>query len=448
MTLRVNVPRKLKPLLAAKRYKGAYGGRGGAKSHFFAEQALILCYTRSTRIVCIREIQNSIKDSVKQLLEDKIKSLGLTGAFHIVDQEIRGPHGSLIIFKGMQAYNAENIKSLEAYDIAWVEEAQNLSQRSLDLLRPTIRKDGSELWFSWNPRYKTDPVDAFFRKNPPPDAVSICVNWRDNPWFPEVLRKEMEHDFSIDPDKAEHTWNGAYGFGQGAILARWVAAADRDGRINDEVIFDPSGSPVEISSDIGFRDTAAWWFWQRHVNGFSVFGYDADSGLDADDWCNRLVNRLTSIGINRSQLGKIWLPHDAKVKTFQSKHSSVERFITTFGSDKVGIVPQSSKRDQINAARTVISRCAFNKTRCEPGLDGLRAWEFKWIEESGVFSREPDHNWASHPSDAFSYGSQIMIEDIVEKQEEKQLRGITVGNIHGVTLDEMWETAPKPGQRI
>src|SRR6478752_4959353 len=180
MAIRVEVPRKLKPLLYAKRYKGAYGGRGGAKSHFFAEQVILKAYASHKRIVCIREVQNSIKDSVKQLLIDKINKLGVMEWFEVLDQEIRGPHGSIIVFKGMQSYNASNIKSLEGYDIAWVEEAQTLSQHSLDLLRPTLRKDGSELWFSWNPRFKTDPVDMFFRKSPPSDAVSVMVNWYDN----------------------------------------------------------------------------------------------------------------------------------------------------------------------------------------------------------------------------------------------------------------------------
>ena len=189
-TLRISVPRKLKPLLGPKRYKGAYGGRGGAKSHFFAEQVVLRCLVRPTRVVCIREVQNSIKDSVRQLLIDKIEKLGVSTAFEVLESEIRGPNGSLIVFKGMQSYNAANIKSLEAYDIAWVEEAQTLSQHSLDLLRPTLRKEGSELWFSWNPRFKTDPVDAFFRKSPPEDAISVLVNWRDNPWFPDVLRRK------------------------------------------------------------------------------------------------------------------------------------------------------------------------------------------------------------------------------------------------------------------
>lgn len=447
--IRLEVPRKLKPLLSPKRYKGAYGGRGGAKSHFFAEQVIIECYRKTTRIVCIREVQNSIKDSVKQLLSDKITKLDLDSAFEVLEGEIRCKlNGSLIIFKGMQSYNADNIKSLEAYDIAWVEEAQTLSQHSLDLLRPTIRKEDSEIWFSWNPRHKTDPVDVFFRKHPHPDAISVEINWRDNPWFPAVLKKEMDHDFQSDSDKAEHIWNGQYGSSHGAILSRWVSHAEREGRINERVKFDPQGSPVEISSDIGFRDTTSWWFWQRKIGGFSLFDYVGDNGLDADDWCEVLTDKLSEIGIDRKKLGKIWLPHDARAKTFQSKHSSVERFIHFFGPDKLGIVEQSKKQDQISAARKVINKCEFNSLKCDAGLDGLRAWEFEWNEELNVFGREPVHNWASHPSDAFAYGCQIMVETIEEFKEDKPLRGISVGNIHGVTLDEMWKSVKPKSKRI
>lgn len=442
-TLRVEVPRKLKPLLAPRRYKGAYGGRGGAKSHFFAEQIIVRCLIQPTRVVCIREVQNSIKDSVRQLLIDKIEKLGLLQTFDVLESEIRGPGGSQIVFKGMQSYNAANIKSLEGYDIAWVEEAQTLSQHSLDLLRPTLRKNGSELWFSWNPRFKTDPVDQFFRKNPPDDAVSVLINWRDNPWFPDVLRKEMEHDFATDPDKAEHIWNGAYGFGQGAILARWVAIAERNGRITD-VKADPDGAPIVVSSDIGFRDTAGWWFWQPQLGGYKVLKYIGESGFDADDWIPQLQKEIEAIG---APLGRIWLPHDARAKTFQSKHTTVDKFLTAFGAAHVAVVPQTKKLDQISAARTVINKCEFDRDGCEDGLDGLRAWEYEYNEETGVFSREPVHNWASHPSDAFAYGCQVMQLAEPPKPAPEEMRGVTVGRAT-VTLEEMWRDTPRQSHRI
>jgi phage terminase large subunit len=447
-TLRVEIPRKLLPLLQPKRYKGAYGGRGGAKSHFFAEQIIIKCYNQPTRVVCIREVQNSIKDSVKQLLQDKIAKLGLNFAFETLESEIRCNNGSIIIFKGMQSYNADNIKSLEGYDLAWIEEAQTLSQHSLDLLRPTLRKENSELWFSWNPRYKTDAVDKFFRKQPPADAISVMVNWRDNPWFPEVLRKEMEHDFLIDEDKADHIWNGAYGAGQGAILARYVNKAEREGRIG-VVAYDPEGSPIEVSSDLGFRDTSSWWYWQRKQGGFSLLMYDGDSGLDADDWIQRIQNNL--IVLSKGKVGKIWLPHDAKAKTFQSKYSSIEQFLKAFGTGKVGVVPQTKKSDQINAARTIISKCEFDEKLCEEGLDGLRAWEYQYNEENGVFSREPLHNWASHPSDAFAYGCQVMQESPApekDKEPEYPVKAINDTTIQLPPLNDMWEQSKQSNRRI
>lgn len=438
-TLRVEVPRALKPLLTPKRYKGAYGGRGGAKSHFFAEQLVIRCYRTTTRAVCIREVQNSIRDSVRQLLIDKIQKLGLGPHFEVLEAEIRGPNGSLIIFRGMQSYNAETIKSLEAYDIAWVEEAQTLSEKSLELLRPTIRKEGSEIWFSWNPRNRTDPVDKFFRKYPMPESemTSVLVNWRDNPWFPDVLRKEMEHDKKVDPETAEHVWEGGYGMQHGAILARWVERADRAGRINDSVLFDRDGPGIEISSDIGFRDTASWWFWQRRIGGFHLLDYDQDSGLNAEDWIKRLQERITARGW---PLGKIWLPHDARAKTFAAKYTAVEQFLSVFKTPHVGVVPVSTKADRINAARAIIQRCEFHKTNCETGLDGLRAWEYEWNPDLQTFSREPLHNFASHPSDAFSYGCQVM-QSLPPPESKPEPRAMGVGphSPNSLRLDDLWK---------
>lgn len=447
MTIQVNVPRKLKPLLYPKRYKGAYGGRGGAKSHFFAEQVILQAYMKPTRIVCIREVQNSIKDSVRQLLIDKAEKFGLTQWFDIKEAEITGPNGSIIVFKGMQSYNASNIKSLEGYDIAWVEEAQTLSQHSLDLLRPTLRKENSELWFSWNPRYKTDPVDKFFRKNPPAEAISVLVNWYDNPWFPDVLRKEMLHDFDVDQDKAEHIWNGAYGAGQGAILARWVNQAERDGRISDDLVFDPNAGPLEISCDLGFRDTASFWYWQRMLGGFHLLKYDGDTGLDADDWIPRIKSNVLEIGAKKLH---IWLPHDARAKTFQSKETTIERFIKAFDVENCDIVPQSKKADQISAARSVINKCAFHRTNCEDGLDGLMAWEFEYNEENNVFSREPLHNWASHPSDAFAYGCQVMQEHTLKPSEQPVIWPVQAVNgiIQTAPLNELWKDVPRKSNRI
>lgn len=212
-TLEIDTPRWALPLLKPARYKGAWGGRGSGKSHFFAEMLIeehIINPNQSS--VCVREIQKTLSQSVKRLLEDKIAKLNVGSYFECLDSMIKSRNGSgTIIFMGMQNHTADSIKSLEGYDRAWVEEAQSLSQNSLDKLRPTIRKPNSELWFSWNPNQDSDPVDVLLRgEHAPPDATVVKVNWSDNPWFPDVLQDEMQYDARRDPDKYAHIWMGEY----------------------------------------------------------------------------------------------------------------------------------------------------------------------------------------------------------------------------------------------
>jgi phage terminase large subunit len=213
LDLVIETPRKALPLLEPARYKGAFGGRGSGKSHFFAELLIEEHVANPDQLsVCIREYQRTLEQSVKRLLEAKINKLGVGSHFEIQDRQIKSRTGSgTIIFEGMQNYNAESIKSLEGFDRAWFAEAQRASQRSLDFLRPTIRKDGSELWFDWNPNEPTDPIDVLLRgPKPPPDSIVVEMNYQDNPWFPKVLREEMEYDKATDPDKYAHVWLGQY----------------------------------------------------------------------------------------------------------------------------------------------------------------------------------------------------------------------------------------------
>lgn len=195
-----------------RRYKGLRGGRGSGKSHCFAGHGVILAATRpGFRMVCVREVQRSIADSVKQLIEDKIQVFGLSGLFKSTDTEINGRNGSKIIFRGMQNHTAASVKSLEGYDVALIEEAQTLSKMSLEILTPTIRKPGSEIWAAWNPGSEDDAIDAFFTGNEDSDAFLLShVNWDSNPWFPDELRADMERDKLRDRDKYEHVWEGAY----------------------------------------------------------------------------------------------------------------------------------------------------------------------------------------------------------------------------------------------
>ena len=225
MNLDIDTPPWAIPLLSPSRYKGAHGGRGSGKSHFFAE-LLVEEHTanQNQKSVCIREVQKSIKMSAKLLIENKIEQLGVGHYFEVQETVVKSRRGSgVMIFQGMQNHTADSIKSLEGFDRAWVEEAQSISQRSLDLLRPTIRKPESEIWFSWNPQYETDPVDVLLRgKNPPDNAIVINVNYSDNPWFPDVLREEMEYDRRRDYDKYLHVWEGQYQtFGEALVFRNW-----------------------------------------------------------------------------------------------------------------------------------------------------------------------------------------------------------------------------------
>jgi phage terminase large subunit-like protein len=211
-TLRIETPRVFLPLLQPGRYKGAYGGRGSGKSHFFAEAAVERCMLEpGTRIVCVREVQKSLKESVKRLIEDKIIKLDVGSHFKVKTDSIVTPGGGVILFQGMQDHTAESIKSLEGFNIAWAEEAQTMTSRSLEFLRPTIRTPNSELWFSWNPRNASDPVDQLLRGSTlPPGAKVVRANYADNPFFTDELEAERQYDYINKPDRYPHIWLGEY----------------------------------------------------------------------------------------------------------------------------------------------------------------------------------------------------------------------------------------------
>lgn len=418
--LRVSVPRAYAPLLQPARYKGAHGGRGSAKSHFFAERLILRCLERKTRAVCIREVQNTLRDSVRQLLVDKIVKFGLEDEFEVLEAEIRvRRNGGLIIFRGMQNYSAENIKSLEDFDVAWVEEAQTLTERSLRLLRPTIRKDGSELWFSWNPRYETDAVDKFLRQNPPPGAVVVSVNWDANPWFPKELRDEMSHDYATDPEMADHVWGGAYEvISAGAYFAKHLQALENAGRIGD---FPPiDGLPVFTSWDLGVDDYTSIWFFQV-------------TGLNSDEPRVRIIDFWESDGLGPQQIipaalpeyvpdlqdrvesmlllgrkspfsyTRHFLPHDIKVREWGAGARARIQTLTGLGvpMDSIKVGSPQNDEDRINAIRELLPLCEFNATsRVRLGLTHLRRYSRRMNEQLGIYLG-PLHDEHSHAADAF-----------------------------------------------
>lgn len=246
MQINPSIPSWYLPFLSPARYKVLKGGRAGGKSHVFAQDLVVkMCANPTLRAVSIREVQKSLKYSAKQLIEDKISSLGASDMFEITQTEIRRKGGGVCIFQGMQDHTADSVKSLEGFDIAWVEEAQNLSARSLKLLRPTIRKAGSELWFSYNPDQKTDPVDEFFSNNQPENTVIAHINYDQNPWLDASILDEIEHDRRTDPDGFNHVWLGDYNTRLNAqvFAGKWVI---------DEFTPQPDWDGAYFGADWGF----------------------------------------------------------------------------------------------------------------------------------------------------------------------------------------------------
>jgi len=348
------------------------------------------------RAVCIREVQKDLKDSAKLLIEDKIRHHGLDEGcgFQIMEKEIRTPGDGLIIFKGMKDYTANSIKSLEGFDIAWPEEAHTLSALSLQMLRPTIRKPGSQLWFSWNPRRKVDPVDEFFRsKEPPKDSIVVKANWNDNPWFPDELENERLHDFAANPDQYGHVWEGEYvSVVQGSYFAQALSQAKREGRIG-KVARDPH-LPVKAFWDIGIQDATSIWIVQWVGREIRVLDYYEAVGQP-------LGTHLQWLRSNDYGEAICVLPHDA------SKHDLItgtrfEDHIRAAGFEAETIPNQGkgAAMKRIEAARRIFPAIWFNEPKCSAGLDAL-GWYHEKIDEERRVGLGPDHDWSSHAADAF-----------------------------------------------
>ena len=329
-----------KPLLAPARYKGAWGGRGSGKSHFFGEMAVEECLMQpATRIVCIREVQKTLAQSSKHLIETKIHELGVGRQFDITKDQIKTPGDGLIIFTGMQDHTAESIKSLEGFRIAWIDEAQTLSARSLSLLRPTIRAENSELWASWNPRRKSDAIDDFLRAKKPTGSIVVKANWKDNPWFPSVLEDERKLDLDLYPDRYDHIWEGDYAKAfEGAYFAQLLAAARSSGRIG-KVAADPL-LPIRAFIDIGgsgaTADAFTIWIVQWVGQEIRILDYYEAVGQVLAfhvNWMRKqgyqdAIVYLPHDGINENNVtGKTYKTHleEAGFKVFEAPDAEVEQ---------------------------------------------------------------------------------------------------------------------------
>lgn len=384
-------PEKLHCLFKPNRYKVLYGGRGGAKSWGIARALLILGTNKTLRILCARELQMSIKDSVHKLLSDQIAALELDGFYEIQNACIRGKNGTEFAFAGLRS-NVTQIKSFEGVDICWVEEAQSVSKSSWNVLIPTIRKEGSEIWVSFNPELEEDETYQRFVLHPPAGAVVEKINWNDNPWFPEVLRAEMEALKLRDHASYLTVWEGLCRKTiDGAIFGNELAVCELENRIT-HVAYDPS-KPVHRIWDLGWADNVAIWYLQFVGTETRLIRYQEDN--------QKTISHYLAEGQKWGYVYDTdWLPHDAQNKTLAANGRSIEEIVRATGA-KTRVIPRTAIVDSINAARTIFGSCWFDRENTADGLQCLRHYQYEVDKDSGLFSKAPLHNWASHGADAF-----------------------------------------------
>jgi phage terminase large subunit len=416
-TLQIDIAEVFEPLLAPARYKAAWGGRGSGKSHFFAGLAVEDSLAEKGLLsVCVREIQKSLKDSAKRLIESKLVEYGLGEAdgFRVYNDRIQTPGDGVILFQGLQDHTAESIKSLEGFKRAWIEEAQTLSTTSLTLLRPTIRAEGSEIWASWNPRRKNDPIDLLLRGEQKPTGASVVrANWSDNPWFPSVLEQERKDCLRDNADQYDHIWEGGYATVlAGAYYAASLASARTEGRIG-RVAKDPL-MPVKAFWDIGVRDATAIWIAQFVDREIRVLDY------------YEAVNQ--SLGTHLEWLRRrgygdahCYLPHDA-AKRDEVQAVRFEDHIQAGGFETTMIKNQGAGAylKRIETARRIFPSIWFNQATTGGGVDAL-GWYHEKKDEVRNIGLGEEKDWSNHAADAF--GLMCVAYDAPEKAREFAYHG-------------------------
>jgi len=401
-TIQFQVPEVFVPLLKPMRYKGAYGGRGSGKSHFFAERLVHdSLYQRGLCSLCVREVQKSLAASSKKLIETKIKQFSLEGAgeFKIFEKQIQTPGDGVILFQGMQDHTSESVKSFDGFKRAWIEEAHMLSDRSFTLLRPTIRDRGSEIWASWNPRRKTDSIDSFFRAgHKPPRSMAVVANWRDNPFFPAELEEERQHDKKYFPERYDHIWEGGYATAfVGAYYAKHLTDASLEGRI----CFVPRDPLVGVKAfwDIGGAGAKAdaMAIWIAQFVGYEIRVLDYIEGQS--QVLAYYVNMLKKKGYEGCTC---ILPHDG-VNTNNITGKRYSEHLSEAGFDVPEPIPNQGAGAagmRIEASRRLFNRVRFNEKTTEAGRDALGYYHEKRDPDRNI-GLGPDHDWSSHGADAF-----------------------------------------------
>ena len=403
-------PSKLKCLFEPKhsRYRVLFGGRGAGKSHSVARALLCLGIKDTLRILCCREFMISMKDSVHKLLVDQIYDMGIEAHYEVTQSSIRGLNGTEFIFAGIKN-NINGLKSIEGIDYCWIEEASNVTQTSFDVLIPTIRKNDSEIWITFNPELPSDYTYKRFVIDPPTNAVVQKVNWNDNPWFPEVLDLERQSLRTRDFEAYQNVWEGfTRSTIDGAVFAKEMQRAEQDNRICN-VPYD-AVKPVIAVFDIGWADSTAVWFVQFIGMETRLIRYYETNQTTISE----ILAKMQTFGYVYDTL---YLPHDAQNRTISSNGRSLEEIVRASGYN-VRIIERTPISDSINAARTIFSSCYFDKTHTTAGLDCLRHYRYDVDPDTKQFSKSPLHDQYSHGADAFRYiGLMIQEKKVVKRTQ-------------------------------
>ena len=398
-------PVKLEGLFKPSRYKVLWGGRGGAKSWGIARALLIKGAKTQMRVLCAREYMTSMRDSVHKLLSDQIQALGLLGFYEITQASIKGQNGTEFAFAGLKN-NIANIKSYEGVDVCWVEEAQTVSRLSWNVLIPTIRKEKSEIWISFNPELETDETYQRFVVHPPADCISIKINWSDNPWFPETLRLEKDGLKDRDLEAYNQVWEGLCRQSvDGAIFGKELQQAELDGRIT-RVPYDPT-KPVHAIFDLGWADSTSIWFLQFVGMETRLIRYLEDSQ-------KTITHYMATMQTFGYVYDTIWLPHDAGNQTLAAAGRSIGDIVRNAGF-KTHIMPRVPIIDSINAGRSIFPTCYFDRDNAADGINCLRHYRFEVDPATGQFGKTPLHDHYSHGADAFR-----MIGLMITKPKDRQ----------------------------
>lgn len=388
----VTIPRPFEFLFEPSRYKVCYGGRGSTKSHSVARALLIQGVQETHRILCAREYQNSLSESVHKLLADLIgEHPALRDFYEVQKTTIKGRNGTEFFFAGLK-HNITKIKSFEGCTRVWVEEAQTVSKGSWDVLIPTIRAPGSEIWLTMNPELETDESYKRFILDPPANSIVRKVNWSDTPFFSEELRAEMEDLKAKNYDSYLHVWEGhPKQTLDGAIYANEMRQATEDLRIA-RVPYD-SSAPVFSAWDLGWSDMTSIWLWQKIGFDVRVIGFYQNrmEGLDHYvAWLERTGYRFD----------RHFLPHDANRGQLSAAGKTIAAQLRGRGMP-VSVLPQLPVKAGISATRTLFPRVWFDQAACADGIDCLRRYRYEVDQQTGQYSTQPLHDDASHGADAF-----------------------------------------------